>query len=97
MQSALVLNATYEPLSVVPVRRAVCLVLSEKAEILHDDGTEVRSARRCVARPLVVRLRGITWSMESAWPPQYWQQWLSRAKTARRDSAVRRWYGTFTT
>ena len=57
MQSALVLNATYEPLSVVPVRRAVCLVLSEKAEILHDDGTELRSARRCVARPLVVRLR----------------------------------------
>ncbi len=57
MQSALVLNATYEPLSVVPVRRAVCLVLSEKAEILHDDGTEVRSARHCVARPLVVRLR----------------------------------------
>ena len=37
MQSALVLNATYEPLSVVPVRRAVCLVLSEKAEIVHDD------------------------------------------------------------
>jgi 5-methylcytosine-specific restriction endonuclease McrA len=57
VQSALVLNATYEPLSVVPVRRAVCLVLSEKAEILHDDGTEVRSARHCVARPLVVRLR----------------------------------------
>ena len=57
MQSALVLNATYEPLSVVPVRRAVCLVLSEKAEILHDDGTVMRSARRCVARPLVIRLR----------------------------------------
>ena len=53
MQSALVLNATYEPLSVVSVRRAVCLVLSEKAEVLHDDGTQIRSARRCVARPLV--------------------------------------------
>ena len=41
--------------------------------------------------------RGITWSIESAWPPQYWQRWSSRANTARRDIAVRRWYGTFTT
>ena len=57
MQSALVLNATYEPLSVVSVRRAVCLVLAEKAEILHDDGTELHSARCRVARPLVIRLR----------------------------------------
>jgi hypothetical protein len=32
MRRALVLNATYEPLSVVPTRRAVCLVLAEKAE-----------------------------------------------------------------
>ena len=57
MQSALVLNATYEPLSVVPVRRAVCLVLAEKAEIVHDDGGELRSARISVPRPVVIRLR----------------------------------------
>ena len=29
------LNATYEPLCVVPVRRAVVLVLKEKAEVLR--------------------------------------------------------------
>ena len=46
MRSALVLNATYEPLSVVSVRRAVCLVLAEKADLLHDDGTELHAARR---------------------------------------------------
>ena len=34
MRSALVLNATYEPLSVVSARRAVCLVLADKAEIV---------------------------------------------------------------
>ena len=39
MRSALVLNATFEPLSVVSARRAVCLVLAEKAEIIEDDGT----------------------------------------------------------
>ena len=42
------------------------------------------------------RLRGTTWSIESACSPQYWHRWLSRAKTARRLSAVRRWYGTLT-
>ena len=40
---------------------------------------------------------GMTWSIESATSPQYWQVCPSRANTARRDRAVRRWYGTFTT
>ena len=44
MRSALVLNATYEPLSVVPSRRAACLVLADKADIVEDDGTELHSA-----------------------------------------------------
>jgi len=57
MRSALVLNATYEPLSIVPARRAVCLVLSDKAEVLHDDGTLVHSAHWAVPSPLVIRLR----------------------------------------
>ncbi|MFM8418305.1 MAG: hypothetical protein ACKOAT_12575 [Actinomycetota bacterium] len=41
MRSALVLNATFEPLSVVSARRAICLVLADKAEIVEDDGTEL--------------------------------------------------------
>jgi 5-methylcytosine-specific restriction endonuclease McrA len=57
MRSALVLNATYEPLSVVSARRAVCLVLAEKAEVVHDDGTEVHSVHTAVPTPLVIRLR----------------------------------------
>jgi 5-methylcytosine-specific restriction endonuclease McrA len=57
MHSALVLNATYEPLSVVSARRAVCLVLAEKAEVIHHDGTEIRSARLAVPTPVVIRLR----------------------------------------
>jgi 5-methylcytosine-specific restriction endonuclease McrA len=57
VRSALVLNATYEPLSVVPARRAVCLVLAEKADVLHDDGTPVRSASLVIAWPIVIRLR----------------------------------------
>jgi len=57
MRSALVLNATYEPLSVVSARRAVCLVLSDKADIVEDDGTEVRAENFSMPGPLVIRLR----------------------------------------
>ncbi|WP_208028005.1 HNH endonuclease [Rhabdothermincola sediminis] len=57
MSRALVLNASYEPLSVVPVRRAVVLVLSEKAEVIHESGDVMRSERLVVAVPSVVRLR----------------------------------------
>ena len=57
MRGALVLNATFEPLSIVGVRRAACLVLADKAEVIEHDGTVLRSASRSVPVPLVVRLR----------------------------------------
>ena len=57
MRSALVLKATYEPLSVVSARRAICLVLGEKAEVIADDGTVVHSERLSLSSPLVIRLR----------------------------------------
>ncbi|MBW3644629.1 MAG: HNH endonuclease, partial [Actinobacteria bacterium] len=57
MSRALVLNATYEPLCVIPVRRAVVLVLAEKADVLHDTGAVMRSERLRVPIPSVIRLR----------------------------------------
>ncbi len=51
------LNATYEPLSVVPARRAACLVLADKADVVEDDGTVLRSASLVVPNPVVIRLR----------------------------------------
>ncbi len=57
MTKALVLNSTYEPLSVVPTRRAACLVLLDKAELVADDGSVLRSARLAIPAPSVVRLR----------------------------------------
>lgn len=56
MTSALVLNATYEPLCVVSARRAVVLVLGDKAEVVHDSGDRMHSATLTVAVPSVVRL-----------------------------------------
>jgi 5-methylcytosine-specific restriction endonuclease McrA len=57
MSGALVLNATYEPLCVVPIRRAVVLVLGQRAEVLHDTGQAMRSEHLSVPIPSVVRLR----------------------------------------
>ena len=57
MTRALVLNATYEPLCVVAGRRAICLVLGGKAELVHDDGTLIHSERLALLSPSVIRLR----------------------------------------
>jgi 5-methylcytosine-specific restriction endonuclease McrA len=54
---SLVLNATFEPLAVVTARRAVVLVLKEKAEILESNGMVFRSEKLSVPAPSVVRLQ----------------------------------------
>jgi 5-methylcytosine-specific restriction endonuclease McrA len=53
----LALNASYEPLTMVPLRRALRLVIDGKAEIVEAEGERpVRSERREYARPAVIRL-----------------------------------------
>jgi 5-methylcytosine-specific restriction endonuclease McrA len=54
---ALVLNASYEPLSIVSSRRAVCLLLADKAELVEADDAVMRSATLTMPAPTVVRLR----------------------------------------
>lgn len=56
MGGALVLNATYEPLCVVPLRRAVVLVLAEKAVIIEAGAGVMHSERTSIQVPTVVRL-----------------------------------------
>jgi 5-methylcytosine-specific restriction endonuclease McrA len=53
---ALLLNASFEPLCVVSARRAVVLVLKEKAEILERNGAEFHSERMVIPAPSVIRL-----------------------------------------
>jgi 5-methylcytosine-specific restriction endonuclease McrA len=52
----LVLNATFEPINVCTVRRAVVLLLKEKAEIIERSEVELHSATTTLARPVVIRL-----------------------------------------
>lgn len=57
MSGALVLNATYEPLCIVPSRRAAVLVLAERADVLHDTGQVLHSEHLAVPVPSVIKLR----------------------------------------
>src|SRR5262245_23610444 len=52
----LVLNATYEPINVCSVQRALVLVLKEKAEVLERSSRRLRSSTRSFAFPHVIKL-----------------------------------------
>ena len=53
----LALNASFEPLTMVPVRRALRLVIDGKAEIVEADaGRLSRSEHLAIPRPAVIRL-----------------------------------------
>jgi len=56
MGHALVLNATYEPLCVVPARRALLLVLMRKAISVEDSDLVLHSSSIQLRAPAVVRL-----------------------------------------
>lgn len=55
----LLLNSTYEPLTALPMRRAIIMVLCGKADVVHDDpaGPVIHSATRAIVVPSVIRLR----------------------------------------
>lgn len=57
MRPSLVLNATYEPLSVVSARRAICLLIADKADMVEAHDAVVRSATLTLTSPAVIRLR----------------------------------------
>lgn len=57
MGKSLILNVSDRPLAVVSVRRAVVLVLKEKAEIVVSNGVVFHSEHRELAAPSVARLR----------------------------------------
>ncbi len=53
----LVLNATYEPIHVCGIKRAVVLLLKEKAEVVETGGGELHAERTSLPRPAIIRLR----------------------------------------
>ena len=59
LRDPLLLNASFEPLGVISWRRAVCLVLDDRAESVVDGSAMVRSQRFEMPLPAVVRLRAM--------------------------------------
>ena len=55
-QRVLVLNSSYEPLQLISTRRAVVLLLQEKAEVIEAAQQLLRSQGFAVHIPLVIRL-----------------------------------------
>ena len=57
----LLLNSTYEPLTALPMRRAVIMLMCGKADVVHDDpmGPVIHSASRTIVVPSVIRLRSL--------------------------------------
>jgi 5-methylcytosine-specific restriction endonuclease McrA len=54
----LLLNATFEPLTALPLRRAIVLIVCGKAEVVHGDpsGLTLHAATVAVPVPSVIRL-----------------------------------------
>jgi 5-methylcytosine-specific restriction endonuclease McrA len=53
----LVLNASYEPFQLIPVRRALVLLLQSKAEVVETAPQYIRSRSSVFALPAVIRLQ----------------------------------------
>ncbi|MEZ4865272.1 MAG: HNH endonuclease [Caldilineaceae bacterium] len=73
MSAILLLNASYEPLAVIPARRALSLLLRERVDAVTDERVKIPTASNDLAIPSVLRLRryarvpkrGVRWSRRS--------------------------------
>lgn len=77
----LLLNSTYEPLTALPARRAIVMLLCGKADVVHDDssGPVVHAEASSIAVPSVIRLRAFVRVAYRARVP------MSRAALLHRD------------
>lgn len=70
MAAVLLLNASYEPLAVIPARRALSLLLRDRVDAVTDELVSITSPDRALDLPTVLRLRryvnaprrGVRWS-----------------------------------
>jgi 5-methylcytosine-specific restriction endonuclease McrA len=56
MDRTLLLNATFEPISVVPWQKAITLVFLEKVEVVREYNREIKGVSSAVPLPAVIRL-----------------------------------------
>ena len=56
MDRTLLLNATFEPIAIVPWKKAITLVFLRKVEVLSEYEREIMSVSRSMKLPAVIRL-----------------------------------------
>lgn len=89
MSKVLVLNATYEPISFVTLKRAVVLLLKEKAEVIEEMvERRLRAERSSFPYPLVIRL--VTYVPV----PRFFNLPLSRRSLLSRDNYTCQYCGS---
>ncbi len=89
MSKVLVLNATYEPISFVTLKRAVVLLLKEKAEVIEAMvERKLRAERISYPYPLVIRL------VSYVPVPRFFNLPLSRRSLLSRDNYTCQYCGT---
>ncbi len=59
MESVLVLNANFEPLNVCNMRKAVCLMVMDKAQLVMNGRGIIQTIDRNFPRPSVIRLQNM--------------------------------------
>lgn len=59
MENVLVLNANFEPLNVCNMRRAVCLMVLDKASLVKNGRGEIHSISASFPRPSIIRLQSM--------------------------------------
>jgi 5-methylcytosine-specific restriction endonuclease McrA len=89
MSKVLVLNATYEPISFVSLKRAVVLLLKEKAEVIEAAvERKLRAERSSFPYPVVIRL------VSYVPVPRFFNLPLSRRSLLSRDNYTCQYCGT---
>jgi 5-methylcytosine-specific restriction endonuclease McrA len=89
MNKVLVLNATYEPISFVSLKRAVVLILKEKAEVIEAVvERKLRAEKVSFPHPLVIRL------VSYVPVPRFFNLPLSRRSLLSRDNYTCQYCGS---
>jgi 5-methylcytosine-specific restriction endonuclease McrA len=59
MQIVLVLNANFEPLNVCNMRRAICLMVMDKAALIENGRGVIHTVSRTFPKPSIIRLQNM--------------------------------------
>jgi len=79
MEIVLVLNANYEPLNVCNMRRAICLMVMDKADLVENGRGEIHTISCSFPKPSIIRLQSMIHRPRS-------RVKLTRREIFRRDS-----------